>query len=131
MAQKEIEVILARQLADCLAMPIFLVDLNGNLVFYNEPAEKILGRRFDETGELTSSEWAAAFTPTDESGAPLKPEDLPLVIALTQRRPAHSSFWIRGWDQLSHRIQVTAFPLIGRGARFVGAVAVFWEVENP
>jgi PAS domain-containing protein len=128
MAQREIEVILMRQLADCLAMPIFVVDGNGTLVFYNEPAEKILGRRFDETGELPAGEWSSAFTPTDEQGTPLQPEQLPLMIALSQRRPAHSSFWIRGWDNVRRRIQVTAFPLIGRAGRFLGAVALFWEV---
>ena len=31
-------------------MPIFLVDTEGNLLYYNEPAEAILGRRFSETG---------------------------------------------------------------------------------
>jgi PAS domain-containing protein len=46
MPQLEIEMILMRQLASYLAMPIFIVDPVGNLVFYNEPAESILGRRF-------------------------------------------------------------------------------------
>ena len=46
MAQKDVEVILMRQLASYLAVPIFLVDPAGNLIFYNEPAERLLGRRF-------------------------------------------------------------------------------------
>ena len=50
MSQKEIEVILTRQLATYLAMPIFVIDTQGTLLFYNESAEAILGRRFDETG---------------------------------------------------------------------------------
>ncbi len=50
--QQEIEMILARQLASYLVMPIFVVDPAGTLVFYNEPAEPILGRRFDETGAM-------------------------------------------------------------------------------
>ena len=45
MSQKAIELILMRQLASSLAMPIFLVDPSGNLVFYNEPAEQLLGSR--------------------------------------------------------------------------------------
>jgi len=53
---KDIEVILSRHLASCLAMPIFIVDPVGNLLFYNEPAELILGRRFEETGEMPASE---------------------------------------------------------------------------
>ena len=52
MAQKPIELILMRQLASSLVMPIFLVDTSGTLVYYNEPAEQILGVRFDEIGEM-------------------------------------------------------------------------------
>ena len=40
----EIELILFRQLAIHLLTPIFLVDERGALIFYNEPAEKLLGR---------------------------------------------------------------------------------------
>jgi PAS domain-containing protein len=128
--RKELELILARQLADCLAMPIFLVDARGTLLFYNEPAELILGRRFEETGELTAAQWAAAFVPTDNRGHALPPEKLPLVIALRERRPAHADFCIRGFDQTVRHIQATAFPLVGRTNRFLGAVAIFWEVQE-
>jgi len=131
MAYKEIEIILARQLADCLALPIFLVDVEGTLLFYNEPAEKILGRRFEETGALSAKEWATAFVPTDDQGKALQPHELPLMIALTQRRPAHAGLWIRGWDQVNRRIQATAVPLIGRMDRFLGAIAIFWETQAP
>jgi PAS domain-containing protein len=130
MAQKEIEVILTRQLADCLAMPVFLVDKNGNLLFYNEPAEIILGRRFEETGELPASEWSTVFTPTDENGLPILPSELPLMIALSEHRPSHRVLRIRGLDSVPHLIEVTALPLIGQGARHLGAVAIFWEVSQ-
>ena len=69
MSQKEIEVILTRQLASYLAMPIFIVDPSGTLLFYNEPAETILGRRFEESGEMPMDVWSTVFTPTDEKGA--------------------------------------------------------------
>ena len=49
-AQKPIELILARQLATTLAMATFLVDPDGTLVFYNEPAERLLGLRFEIGG---------------------------------------------------------------------------------
>ena len=51
-----IQIILTRQLAGYLSVPLFLVDPKGNLLFYNEPAEVILGRRFEETGALTAEE---------------------------------------------------------------------------
>jgi PAS domain S-box-containing protein len=127
MNQQEIEVILARQLADYLALPIFLVDQEGNLLFYNEPAEKILGHRYEETGPMPATEWATVFQPSDEDGRPLSPEQLPLIVALQEARPAHSGFWIRGLDGVLREIEVIAFPLIGQGDRRLGAVAIFWE----
>ena len=39
MAAYEIEVILTRQLADCLSFQFFITDTTGRLIFYNEPAE--------------------------------------------------------------------------------------------
>ena len=125
---KDIEVILARHLASCLAMPIFIVDPVGNLLFYNEPAELILGRRFEETGEMPADEWATAFMPTDDLANPIPPESLPLMIALSERRPAHLRLWIRGLDGSRRHIEVTAFPIIGQAKQFLGALAIFWEV---
>jgi PAS domain-containing protein len=127
---KELEVILMRQLADYLAMPIFIVNVEGTLLFYNEPAERLLGQRFEETGELSTAQWSRAFVPTDHHGKPLPPKKLPMVIALRERRPAHADFRIRGFDNVVRHIQATAFPLTGRANRFLGAVAVFWEVPK-
>ena len=131
MAQREVELILMRQLASYLAMPIFLVDPAGNLLFYNEPAEALLGRRYDETGEMSMEEWSTAFTPTAEDGSPLAADALPLVIALQEHRAAHRVMWIRGLDGIRRRIGATAFPLEGQGGRHLGAVAIFWEDAEP
>ena len=56
-----IQIILTRQLAGYLSVPTFLVDPNGTLLFYNEPAEVLLGRRFDETGAMPAEEWSTIF----------------------------------------------------------------------
>jgi PAS domain-containing protein len=130
MAQREIEIILARQLAEHLALSIFLVDPEGNLIFYNEPAGKILGYNFDETGPMPASEWATIFKPMNRHEQLLQPEELPLVIATLKRHPAHRNFWIRGMDDEMRQIEVTAFPLIGQADRFLGAMAIFWEVKD-
>lgn len=57
--QRELEIILTRQLASYLATPAFIVDPEGNLLFYNDPAEALLGHRFDETGEMLAREWSS------------------------------------------------------------------------
>jgi PAS domain-containing protein len=130
MTQKEIEVILARQLADNLAMPIFIVDPQGALIFYNEPAQRILGLRYEETGELPAEEWAALFQPADVEGNPLPVETLPLMIAVTRRQPVHRRLSIRSLDGSRRQIQATAIPLLGQANRFLGAMAIFWEVGD-
>lgn len=130
MSQQEIEVILSRHLAEYLAMPIFLVNPDGDLVFYNEQAESILGKRYNETGPMPASEWSTAFHPVDEEGKPIPPEELPLMIAIREHRPAHKAFRIRGMDGEMRRIEVTALPLLGQGNRFLGGIAIFWESDS-
>ena len=129
MPQQEVEVILMRQLASYLAMPIFVVDPVGNLLFYNEPAEALLGRPFDDAGEMPMAEWSTAFSPQDEDGRPIPPEAVPLVVALRHREPTHGTIRITGLDGVSRRIEVTAFPLVGQGGRLLGAAAIFWTVN--
>lgn len=129
MAQKDIELILMRQLASCLATPVFLVDPKGGLVFYNEHAEQILGKRYEETGPMPVEVWSAMFHPMDDEDHELAASELPLVVALREHRPAHRDFWIRGMDGVRRCIQVTAFPLIGQSMQLIGAVAMFAEVS--
>ena len=127
MPQREIEVILTRQLASYLSLPIFIVDPAGTLIFYNEPAEAILGHRFEETGEMPAEEWATVYS-SDGPDGHLAPEQLPLMIALRELRPAHGRLTVRGLDNVRRRIEVTAFPLVGQAGRHLGAMAIFWEV---
>jgi len=130
MTAYDIEIILSRQLAECLSVPIFITDINGTLLFYNEPAEEILGKRYEDRGEMKVEEWSTMFKPFDDEGKPLKPEDLPLVQTLTNVIPAHGDFWIESLKGEKHNISVTSYPLLGRGDRFLGAVAIFWAKEK-
>jgi PAS domain-containing protein len=128
-SQHPVEVILTKQLASYLAMPIFLVDPQGDLLYYNEPAEALLGRRYDETGELDLAMWSEGFTPTKDDGEPMTREEVPLTIAVTEQRAAHDTFWIVGLDGVKRYLSVTAFPLLAQGGLLLGAVALFWEVD--
>jgi PAS domain-containing protein len=125
--QHEVEVILARHLASNLAMPIFIVDTEGTLLYYNEPAGLILGLRFEETGSMAAAEWSTIFTPIDDEGRPIPPEGLPLMIALNERRPSHKMVNLVGMDRVPRRVANTAFPLLGQARQFLGAMAIFWE----
>ena len=130
MAQHEVELILVRQLAGYLTLPIFVVDPAGNLLYYNEPAELLLGLRYDETGEMPVEEWSTVFVPKDEHGEPLPQEALPLVRTLTRKIPQHGRMVIDGLDGAVRTLDVTALPLIGQHGRELGALAVFWEVDT-
>ncbi len=127
MSAHPIEIILSRQLADSLSIPIFIVDPKGNLLFYNEPAEELLGMRFEDTGFMPVEEWSTRFKPEDETGKPLPPVSLPLVKTLTHQKPAHGEFWIWSMTGERLRISVTSYPIIGRAHNFLGATALFWK----
>ena len=130
MSANQIEIILSRQLADCLSVPVFLTDPEGNLLFFNEPAEELLGKRYEETGTMPVEEWSTIFNPIDENGKKLPPEGLPLVKTLTHHYPAHGEFWIESLKGKKNKISVTAYPIIGRPDRFLGAVAIFWKSKE-
>ena len=122
-----IEIILNRQLADCLAIPVFITDTIGNLLFYNEPAEDILGKRYQDTGEMPVELWSTIFKTKDESGNALPPEELPLVKTLKNQLPYYKTFWIESLQGKAEKISVSSYPIIGRAGIFLGAVAIFWR----
>ena len=127
MTAYEIEIILNRQLADCLSIPVFITDILGNLIFYNEPAEQVLGKRFEETGEMPVGEWSTVFKPLDNDDNPMAPEELPLVKTLSDQCPYHKSFQIVSLKGKKQHISVTSYPIISRSGNFLGAVAIFWK----
>ena len=127
--QMAIELILARQLISYLGVPMFLVDPRGDLLYYNEAAETVLGIRFEETGRMTREEWSHVFSPTDADGNPIESQDLPLVIALERERPAWSEMHIHGLDENKRHIEVIGLPLVGLAGKHLGGLAIFWEVE--
>jgi len=123
--QKPLELILARNLMSALSTPAFLVDEGGVLVFYNEAAGTLLGKRFEELGTVGADEWGSLFGPFDESGEPIPYDELPLVIAVRNGRPAHANFEISSVDGVRQQVEASAFPILtAHGSR--GAIAVFW-----
>jgi PAS domain-containing protein len=125
-----IQIILIRQLAGYLSVPLLLVDPKGDLLYYNEPAETLLGRRFEETGAMPAETWSTAFTPIDERGQSIPPEELPLMIALATQRPASKRFYIHAMNGVRRHIDSTSIPIVGLQGEFLGAASLFWEVEE-
>lgn len=127
-AHKPIQLILARQLASCVAMPIFLFDAEGALVYYNETAELIFNQRFDETGEISADEFIQLITVADEHRQPIPPQERPTILARRERRPVSRTIWTRQGDRDWRHLQVTALPLIGEGDEMFGVMHIFWEI---
>jgi PAS domain-containing protein len=127
MAQRPIEMILMRQVAGSLSVPVCLVDDAGALLYCNEPAENLLGRPLEEIGRLALSEWAALLSPTDETGEPLNAAALPVSVAVREQRPVHRVIGLRVRDGRVRRVAMTAFPMIGQNGRRLGGVAILWD----
>jgi PAS domain-containing protein len=128
-AQKHLALIIARELATQLATATFIADASGDLVFYNEAAEQILGRTFAEAGTMNAEGWGAQFLLEDLAGDPLPLERMPAGIALLERRPAHGQLWLTGLDGERRCIFVTAVPLFASATEFVGMIALFWQAS--
>src|SRR5437660_5468112 len=96
--QKNVVLIVARELASNLTTPVFLVDARGHVVFYNEPAEAILGRAFSEFGEIPADEWRQLFASETEDGQAPAFDDQPSAVAFRERLAVHGELWIRGLD---------------------------------
>jgi PAS domain-containing protein len=83
-----------------LSTPAFLVDEGGVLVFYNEAAGMMLGKRFEELGTVVRS-----------------------------GRPAHAEYEIHSTDGASHAVEVSAFPILtAHGSQ--GGIAIFWPTAT-
>ncbi len=125
---KPIQLILARQLASSLAMPIVIVDAEGTLIYWNEPAELLLGIRFEETGEIPASIWREQFAVRDDEGKHIGQHEWPLVIALTQQTPVSRTIWVGAPNGMWRHVTWTSVPFIAQGEEFLGVQNVFWEI---
>lgn len=127
--QRPVALILARELAENIATPMLVWDSDGAVVYFNEPAAEIMGRSFDDMREL-SVEDLGQFGAEDLDGTPIDPSELPSVVATRHRRASHRVMCVTALDGQRRTISVAAFPLFVRGDRFVGAMAVFWQLPE-
>ena len=124
--QRPLELILARNLLSTLSTPAFLANRPGDIVFYNEAAGLLLGRRFEESGAMSAADWVEAFGPFHDDGRPIPVEEQQITLALRRNRPAHARHRIRSLHGTEHVVEVSGVPVIGADG-FVGAMVFFWE----
>ena len=119
----------ARNLITSLALPAFLTDPDGRLLFFNDAAAALLGRRFEEVGQVSQEEWARQIGPFDEEGRPLAVDSLPLARAVREGHPAQGRFRVRFREGDMRQVEVSALPLLEPGF-YEGALVVFWPIED-
>lgn len=125
--QRALVLIVARELASNLATPMFLIDAAGDLVFYNDAAEKIIGKPFSEVGTISSIAWGKMLKLAKPDGTRLRVRDTPSSVAFNRRRPAHDVLLATSFDGTVRKLEVTAYPLFAKTDEMHGVVSIFWE----
>jgi PAS domain-containing protein len=126
--QQPLELILARNLVQNISTPALIADSEGSLVFYNEAAGEIIGRRFEEAGRLSQDRWRAALSPADGKDTAENADTL--SQGLTGSAAAHGRFYIRGYDDREVEVEASAIPLT-RDEDLHGTLIAFWPVDGP
>jgi PAS domain-containing protein len=128
-SQQPLELIIARNLISTVSLAAFLVDGDGVIVFFNESAGELIGRRFEEVGRLSREDWNSEFGPYDEFGQLLPTDDMPLTAALREGLPANGRFKVRLGESELTDFEVSALPLSGTDG-FKGAIVLFWKARE-
>lgn len=108
---------------------IIIANKNGDFVFFNEAAEKILGIG---SLEIPTDEWSAAygcFYPDKKRVFP--PESLPLYRAITTKETSVERIFIRNASRPDGLfITVYGSPILSEDGTFIGGVALFRDITD-
>lgn len=124
--QHSLALIVAREFASSVTVPVILVDATNSLVFYNESAAAAFGAPYGAGPSLSSGDWARRFQPAAPGGAPLERSALPVVTALEQGSPAHAEVEVTAPDGGRVVVAMTAIPLFSAPGELAGAMLVGW-----
>jgi PAS domain-containing protein len=113
-----------------MSTPITLYDANGRLAYLNRAAEALFAVDFEELGEISLDEAVAIIRPTDAQGTPITAAQMPMGIALGQYRAQQANMWVHDRRGVAHWVANTSIPLRGQGGHDLGAMSIFWRVED-
>jgi PAS domain-containing protein len=126
MATQPVELILARNLVSHITLAALLIDPDGVIVYFNDAAGELIGRRFEEVGPLERDAWNAEFGPFDEFGAVVPTQDMPVTVALREGLPATDRVRLRLRDEELVEVEVSALPF-NTVDGLQGALVTFWR----
>lgn len=130
-AEKELERqrALFQRIAETSPVSITIVDRNGQIIFANPQAEKILGLTKDEITHLTYN--APAWHITDFNGNPFPDEELPFRQVMTTRRSVYGVQHAIQWpDGKRVMLMINASPLLGETGEVEGMVAIIEDITE-
>ena len=127
---KSLVLIRAKHLAESVTTSMLLIDAEGNLVFYNEAAEALLGTPFTDVGQVPASEWQAQFKVRGRHDEPAPLQSMPGWQDLLGERPGIGHVKLTTLDGRDLFLAVCAFPLFTSQQQFDGALVIFWEEEQ-
>jgi hypothetical protein len=126
-----IQIILTRRLDRDLSVPLILVDPFGTLLFYSEPAETLMGRRFRESGAMPADEWSSSgFVPVDDEGKAIPSEEFHAVDRANQTATGVSVLLHAGLDGVLRHLGVATIPGTRLQDKLLGAAAIFREAAK-
>jgi hypothetical protein len=117
-------------LAANLATPMFLIDGEGTLVFFNEAAELMLGKSYGEVGPITALDFGTMLDTAYLDGTPMPRRDSPAGVAFYRHEPCHRTLLATTLDGTREQFEVTAYPLFGRAGEMHGVLTVFWRANR-
>jgi PAS domain-containing protein len=126
---KPVELIMARNLISSLSTPAILVDKGGQMLFFNDAAGAVMGRRFEEAGRMPVEEWTSRYGPLDQDEKPIPYDDIPATVAVRDGHPTHGTYKVRIADGSVHEVDVTAVPILTADGS-LGGMVFFWIAEK-
>ena len=117
----------AKHLAESVTTPMFLADAEGNLIFYNEAAEALLGKPFVDKGSLSPADWQRSFDVRDRDDHPFALESMASWMSVQNEQPSLGHIKFSSADGTDHLVATCAFPLFTEQERFEGALILFWR----
>jgi PAS domain-containing protein len=126
-ALKSLVLIRAKHLAESVTTPMFIIDNDGNMIFFNEAAEVKVGRAFADVGQIPVAEWQEQFKVRELDDTPAPLESMPGWFQLQKERPGLGELMFTTFDGRDLRIAVCALPLFSGEDQFEGALVLFWE----